>query len=107
MAALAGGGYIVVWQSVGQDGSGASIHYQRFAASGGLVGSETRVNRTTAGDQTRPAAAALPGGAFAIGWKSRAPSTTSDKVIARLYGPNGGATTGEIALDGSATDQDI
>jgi hypothetical protein len=52
------GGYIVTWMSLSQDGSGYGIYAQRYDASGNTVGSETRVNTTTASDQEFPTVAA-------------------------------------------------
>lgn len=106
VAGLEGGGYIVVWQSTGQDASGTSIHFQRYGASGGLTGGETRANATTAGDQKAPAVTGLVGGGFAIAWTSRPPGGTKDKAFIRFFGATGLATTGEIEIDPAANDQD-
>ena len=51
VAALADGGYLVTWESLDQDGSGWGIYAQRYGADGDAVGSETRVNTTTASHQ--------------------------------------------------------
>ena len=60
VAALSDGGYVVTWMS-DQDGSGSGIYAQRYDATATRSASETRVNTTTAGDQTNPAVAALLG----------------------------------------------
>ena len=52
------GAYIVTWMSLSQDGSGYGIYAQRYDATGNTVGSETRVNTTTASDQEFPTVAA-------------------------------------------------
>lgn len=48
---LSNGGFVVIWQSQGLDGSGFGIYAQRFDANGVAFGVETRINTTTAGDQ--------------------------------------------------------
>jgi VCBS repeat-containing protein len=45
------GGYIVMWTSYGQDGSGTGLYGQRFLADGSPVGSEFRINADVSGDQ--------------------------------------------------------
>ena len=51
VGALPDGGFIVTWSSHGQDGDGFGIYGQRYNASGAPVGSEFRLNATTAGNQ--------------------------------------------------------
>lgn len=65
-----GGGFIVVWQSDGQDGSGQGIYCQMFDASGLPENCEFRVNTDTAGSQEFPAVAALLDGGFIVSWES-------------------------------------
>ena len=47
VAALAGGGFVTVWNSRNQDGSYLGAFGQRFDASGGFVGTEFQVNTYT------------------------------------------------------------
>ena len=71
VAADASGEFVVAWGSPGQDGGGYGVFGQRFGAEGGTaVGSEFRVNRTTAGDQGAPAVAAAGSGEFVVAWVS-------------------------------------
>ena len=67
---LAGGGYVVFWSSTGQDGSGEGVYSQMFDADGVTVGSETRVNTTTANAQDFVDAAALDAGGYVAVWTS-------------------------------------
>ena len=53
------GGFVVAWESDGQDGSGYGIYAQRFTSAGARIGAEVRVNTTTVKDQRWPAIAAL------------------------------------------------
>ena len=55
VAALARGGFVVVWASRGQDGSRYGIYGQRYSAQGTPVGGEFQINTYTNNDQYRPA----------------------------------------------------
>ena len=70
IAALDGGGFVITWQSVGQDGDSYGIYTQRYDASGNLDGDEFLVNTYTYGGQRDPSIAALDGGGFVITWWS-------------------------------------
>ena len=65
-----GGGFVVAWHSQNQDGDGYGIYAQRFTAAGVKVGSEFRVNTTTAEPQYFPAIATLADGDFVVTWTS-------------------------------------
>lgn len=77
VASLADGGYIVVWESDGQDGDGKGIYAQRYKSNGATSGSEFRVNTTTTDNQFTADVAGLTGGGYVIGWSSRQPSSTN------------------------------
>jgi hypothetical protein len=47
----AAGNFVVVWQSVGQDGSGAGVFGQRFDRNAAKLGTEFQVNTHTTGRQ--------------------------------------------------------
>jgi hypothetical protein len=47
--------YLVVWTSLGQDGSREGVYGQFVHSDGSLVGGEFRVNTTTIGQQMQPA----------------------------------------------------
>jgi large repetitive protein len=66
------GGFVVVWESYGQDSGGPDlgIFGQRFDAGGHPVGAEFLVNSTTAGYQFLPSVAADRDGSFTVAWSS-------------------------------------
>lgn len=108
VTALADGGWLISWQSDGQDGSGLGIYGQRYDASGGTIGSEFRVSETTAGDQSQPAIAARADGGWVAAFVSADSSGTG--IYSRLYGtpaslPNGfyeqWGTSGDDILTGT------
>jgi hypothetical protein len=64
------GNFVVVWQSLYQDGSTYSVFGQRFNAAGLPQGSEFQVNSYTTGYQTNPAVASAANGSFVVVWNS-------------------------------------
>ena len=63
-----GGDYLVVWTSLGQDGSREGVYGQFVHEDGSLVGGEFRVNTTSAGQQTQPAVASDGADQFLVVW---------------------------------------
>ena len=98
ITALADGGFVVAWQSAGQDGAGWGIYARRFDAAGIAVGSEFRVNTTAAGDQTLPAVTALADGGFSIAWTSNGQDGFGLGVYAQRYSAAGTAVGGETRV---------
>jgi len=70
LAASQDGGFIVVWQSFGQDGFEYGVFGQRFHANGGKNGAEFQVNTYITWDQEQPALAVFADGAFIAAWES-------------------------------------
>ncbi|HEY7112325.1 MAG TPA: hypothetical protein VIA45_05280 [Thermoanaerobaculia bacterium] len=70
IARLPDGGFVVVWTSRNQDGSGIGVFGQRFDGSGALVGNEFAINTYTTGDQGPPAIAIHRSGDFVVVWNS-------------------------------------
>ena len=70
IAGLTGGGFVVTWQSYGQDGGTYfGVYVQRYDESGVAQGGEFRVsNNYVTGGQQRPAIASLTGGGFVVTW---------------------------------------
>lgn len=77
-AAFHPGGFVAVWESDGQDGSGKGV-YGRAASS-----AEFRVNTTTAGDQRDPDVASSSTGAFVVVWTSPQDGS-GDGVFGQLF----------------------
>jgi hypothetical protein len=71
VTSLLSGGFVVVWQSFGQDGSGYGVYGQGFDANGDKVGSEFRVNTWTTDSQWNPSVTSLPNGGFVVVWHSK------------------------------------
>jgi hypothetical protein len=68
VAALPGGGFVVVWQDGYRDGLDVGIFGQRFDSGAGRVGTEFLVNTYTFSQQRHPAVAAAADGSFLVTW---------------------------------------
>ena len=64
------GGFVIVWQSELQDGSGWGVYSQRYDVNSQKVGVETLVNTNTEGSQLSPEITSLNNGGYVIVWQS-------------------------------------
>jgi hypothetical protein len=110
ITALAGGGFVVTWESgnvdTAGDGSGAGIKAQVFDASGAHVGSEILVNTATAGNQAAPEITALSNGDFVVTWDDGSMGvggatgdTDSSAIKAQVFDASGARIGGEILVN--------
>lgn len=70
VAMLGDGSFVVVWDSLHQDGSFAGVYGRMFDASGAAAGGEFRVNSHTTGQQRFPSVSANSNGNFVVVWES-------------------------------------
>ncbi|MEO5330577.1 MAG: tandem-95 repeat protein [Magnetococcus sp. YQC-5] len=89
VAALANGGFVVVWNSDNQDGSGNSIQGQRFDSSGNRLGTEFQINTFVTDDQTLPTIAVLSDGGFLVSWQSKVQDGSGSGIFAQRYHADG------------------
>jgi hypothetical protein len=80
-----GGDYMIVWTSLGQDGSREGVFGQFVHEDGSPVGGEFRVNTTTAGQQMQPAVASDGTGQFLVVWTGFTFSLASMDLFAQRY----------------------
>ena len=102
VAALSGGGFIVVWQDrsgSGGDASGYSVKAQRFDAAGAKVGGEFLVNVNASGDQYEPKVTALQSGGFVVTWTDVTGDAGGWAVKARIYDASGAPLGGEFLVN--------
>jgi Ca2+-binding RTX toxin-like protein len=99
VTALADGGYVVTWQSSGQDGSGSGIYAQQYDASGAAVGSEVQVNTFTANGQGDSAVTALADGGYVVTWSSFGQDGSSFGIYAQRYDAVGSAVGAEFQVN--------
>ncbi len=103
VTALADGGFVVVWQSLGQDGSGQGVFGQRFGADGLAMGGEFQVNTRTFFAQSNPSIAALADGGFIVTWESSDQDGSPVSIFAQRYGADGAAVDGEFRVNSYST----
>ncbi|GAB5389741.1 MAG: hypothetical protein Alpg2KO_27090 [Alphaproteobacteria bacterium] len=106
VAALADGGYVIVWtdkSASGDDTDGYAVRAQIFDQWGKKNGTEFVVNQQTTDDQKKPAVAALDNGGFAVVWEDKG----TGKTHAREFDADGVAAGAEYTLHAtSAGDHD-
>jgi hypothetical protein len=98
------GGFVVVWRSEGQDGSGYGIFGRAFLASG-VGGADVQVNTHTTGDQSMPKVAGDGAGNFTVVWEGEGPGDDQG-VFARHYLAPGAPTGPEFAVNPLTTAAD-
>ncbi len=97
MAALADGGYVVAWDSQGNDGDGLGIFLQRYDSSGHKVGVETQINNNAAGSQFTPNVTGLSDGGYVVAWTSG--DGAGYGVFMRRYDADGNAMGGDTQVN--------
>ncbi len=95
---LAGGGYVVTWQSYNQDGSEWGLYAQRYDSAGDPAGGELRVSTTTLGDQTTPSVTALADGGYVVTWAS-ADDGSGWGIYSQRYDSDGNSAGGETLVN--------
>jgi hypothetical protein len=86
IAADTSGNFVVVWDSVAQDGSSNGVFGQRYLFSGTPEGPEFRVNTYTTDLQFRAAVAADGAGRFVVAWTSNTQDGSGYGVFGQRYG---------------------
>ena len=89
VAALNDGGFVIVWSSQGEDGSGWGVFGQRYDANGNTIDGEFQVNTYTIGDQRWASVAALEDGGFVVAWTSRDQDGSNDGIYAQRFDADG------------------
>ena len=103
----AAGGFVVVWESYGQDGSSMGIFGRRFDATGAPRASEFQVNSYVTAIQNLPALAADPNGGFVVTWTSDSQDGDAGGVFARRYDATGTPQGGEFQVNTYTTNAQL
>ena len=85
------GGFVLAWESFGQDGGSYGIFGRRFDSSGNALGGEFRVNLHTTYAQSRPRISQDPSGGFVVAWQSYAQDGSGSGVFVRRFDSGGNA----------------
>jgi hypothetical protein len=98
VAADQGGGFMVVWESAGQDGSDSGIFGQRYSSTGAPLGAEFRVNTYTTGAQRSPAVASGVGN-FVVTWEGESADDQLLGIRGQRYSSSGVPLGGEFRVN--------
>jgi hypothetical protein len=107
VAADDSGGFVVVWTSSAQDGSGTGIFGQRFDSTGTAEGAELQVNTYTTGTQRNPTVATGPDGQFVVAWESKGPDGSGYAVSGQRFDSTGAAQGGEFQANAFSTGDQV
>jgi hypothetical protein len=94
-----GGNFIIVWESLGQDGSLSAVIGRRFDASGASRGGEFQANTFTSRQQFRPAVAASQRGDFVVVWSGDDQDGSGRGVFAQRFDVSGARLGGEFRVN--------
>jgi hypothetical protein len=102
---LSDGGFVVVWDSSGQDGDEYGVYGQRFDSNGNKVGSEFQVNTWTTHSQEEPSITSLPNGGFVVVWASWEQDGSEGGVYGQRFDSNGNKVGSEFQVNTWTTDR--
>jgi hypothetical protein len=108
VAALSGGGFVMLWTSAGGPGDAAfeDVYGRVFSSTGASVSATFKVNDlSTADEETPQAVVGLTGGGFAVVWKDESNTTgNTDDYFLRVYNASGVPQAASVELGGAAHD---
>ena len=93
------GGFVMAWESYGQDGSHLSVFARRYDGSGNALGGEFQVNQYTSEFQRYPAISHASTGEFIVTWGSEDQDGSGGGVFARRYDGAGNALGPEFQVN--------
>ena len=96
---IAGGDFVVAWQSYTQDGSGNGVFAQRFSSVGVALGGEFQVSEHSMNDQQNAAVAGAPDGGFLVAWTDFGLDGSQGGLFARRFSSTGGALASEFQVN--------
>jgi len=99
IAHTSSGGFVVAWQSKGQDGSFYGVFGRRFDSLGNALGAEFRVNQFTTNYQRRPTLAQDASGGFVVAWDSFGQDGNGYGVFGRRFDSSGNPTGTEFQIN--------
>jgi hypothetical protein len=97
---LSNGGWVVTWQSQGEDGDGHfDIHQQAYSGTGQKVGSETVVNTVVTSDQFDSSVSALDDGGWVVTWAAYGHNNDFSGIYQQVFDENGVKDGGEVHVN--------
>ena len=96
---LAGGGFVVTWSALGEDGTTYNIFGQRYNAGGAADGAEFQVNTTANDEQWVSTSAGLTDGGFVVTWTSNSQDSDGYGIYGQRYDAAGVSAGGEFQIN--------
>jgi hypothetical protein len=103
----ANGNFVVVYESVGQDGNGRGVYARRYNAAGVPQGNEFLVNTYTTGDQSDAWIGMDPTGDFVITWDSVGQDGSGEGIFGQRYNSAGVPQGSEFQVNSYTLDDQI
>lgn len=100
-----GSGFVVAWDSYGQDGVDTGVYVKIFDSSGNNKTGDVQVNTYIMNYQDRASVCCLPGGGFMVAWESNGQDTSGYGVYAKMFDSAGHEETGDMQVN-TYTDTD-
>lgn len=102
VTALSDGGWVVTWDSYGQDKSGFGVFGQRYNSDGGVQGNEFQINSYTDGDQAASVVTALADGGWVVTWSSYAQDSSKYGIFGQRFSSDGSKNGNEFQINAYA-----
>jgi hypothetical protein len=99
VALTAGGAFVVVWESLAQDGNSFGIFGRRYDAGGAPQGGEFQVNTYTSSNQLSAAVAMDAGGNFVVLWDSATQDGSGSGIFGQRYDTDGSPQGSEFRVN--------
>ncbi len=93
------GGFVAVWESEGQDGSGEGVSRRRFDKDGVGLESDLQTNTYVLGDQHSPSVDVASDGDFVIVWTNDDSGNDDSNIHGRHFNSNGAMTGSEFTVN--------
>lgn len=101
------GRFVVVWNSIGQDGDAGGIYAQRYTVDGKRQGAELRVNSGVAGNQSSPSVAVGVDGSFVVTWTSNGQDGALGGIYAQRFSAKGARLRSEFRVNTERSFDDL
>ncbi|MCR6499318.1 hypothetical protein MUO32_09770 [Shinella sp. CPCC 101442] len=103
LSALPGGGFVVTWESLQQEGDQRGVYAQLFDGSGNPIGGETQVATNIDFEQSGQTVTALAGGGYVITWISDDGSSTG--IHSQIFDADGGKVGVQTGVNTTTDDK--
>ncbi|MET0085235.1 MAG: immunoglobulin-like domain-containing protein, partial [Sedimenticola sp.] len=105
IASLEDGGFVIVWETDKQDGSGEAVMGRTFDADGTPQNDEFIVNTYSSGDQDDATVTGLADGGFVVAWESKNQDGDDRGVFAQRFDSDANKAGSEFQVN-TETDED-